>query len=430
MGIRFFCPNGHKLNVKSFLAGQTGICPYCGIKVDIPLQSTRSASRKEGEGQDVLAATAASSAAGTVAAPAKQPAPAAPVEQPAAPARPAGGSFPTAQPSAVDPFVPAMPVLSAPTPAFDFLTAPTAAGPSVPSGPAAAPPPPPAASFGPPDPLAEAPDAVWYVRPGSGGQYGPAAPSVMRSWIHEGRIAADSLVWREGWQDWREAGKTFPQLLGDAAPAFPQPHAPSAGPAHGGRIGTSGAGTMDFSHQPGPQVVVVGATKSVGISIILTILFGPLGLLYSTVIGGLLMMVISAAVGVSTFGLGLVVTQPICIIWGAVAASLHNRKLNRGIRSAVGQGQSPAAAVHSQRIDAKQKAKNSQMLVIAGLVLAVVILVGVLIWVSWPPPESGKADSGKAGDKPAVEATVKSDPKSAAEKRLSKLLPRTPAPSP
>jgi hypothetical protein len=28
----------------------------------------------------------------------------------------------------------------------------------------------------------------------------------------EGRIAADSLVWREGWRDWQTAGKVFPQL--------------------------------------------------------------------------------------------------------------------------------------------------------------------------------------------------------------------------
>ena len=38
MGIRFFCPNGHKLNVKEFQAGRTGICPFCGEKMQIPLR--------------------------------------------------------------------------------------------------------------------------------------------------------------------------------------------------------------------------------------------------------------------------------------------------------------------------------------------------------------------------------------------------------
>ena len=41
MGIRFYCPNGHKLNVKEFQAGRRGICPYCGAKIQIPTHSTR-----------------------------------------------------------------------------------------------------------------------------------------------------------------------------------------------------------------------------------------------------------------------------------------------------------------------------------------------------------------------------------------------------
>ena len=64
----------------------------------------------------------------------------------------------------------------------------------------------------PADPIAEAPTAVWYVRPPSGGQYGPAKGDVLRKWIAEGRVSADSLVWREDWTDWRDAGKLFPSL--------------------------------------------------------------------------------------------------------------------------------------------------------------------------------------------------------------------------
>jgi hypothetical protein len=36
MGIRFSCPNGHKLNVKISLAGKRALCPACGAKVLIP----------------------------------------------------------------------------------------------------------------------------------------------------------------------------------------------------------------------------------------------------------------------------------------------------------------------------------------------------------------------------------------------------------
>ena len=39
MGIKFHCPNGHKLNVKAFLAGKKGICPKCGTKMLIPTVS-------------------------------------------------------------------------------------------------------------------------------------------------------------------------------------------------------------------------------------------------------------------------------------------------------------------------------------------------------------------------------------------------------
>lgn len=39
MGIRFYCPNGHKLNVKAFLAGKRGICPDCDAKFLVPMES-------------------------------------------------------------------------------------------------------------------------------------------------------------------------------------------------------------------------------------------------------------------------------------------------------------------------------------------------------------------------------------------------------
>ena len=40
MGIKFLCPNGHKLNVKTFLAGKKGVCPECRERFVIPLEST------------------------------------------------------------------------------------------------------------------------------------------------------------------------------------------------------------------------------------------------------------------------------------------------------------------------------------------------------------------------------------------------------
>ncbi len=69
------------------------------------------------------------------------------------------------------------------------------------------------------DPLTEAGDVVWYVRPASGGQFGPAGCEIMRTWLGEGRLGADSLVWREGWREWQEAAAVFPQLRGAASTA-------------------------------------------------------------------------------------------------------------------------------------------------------------------------------------------------------------------
>ncbi len=66
--------------------------------------------------------------------------------------------------------------------------------------------------------------------------------------------------------------------------------------------------------------------KSVGISLLLTFLFGPLGMLYSTVSGGLIMLAVSILLAIFTFGFSVFITQPICMVWGAIAADNENKK--------------------------------------------------------------------------------------------------------
>jgi hypothetical protein len=75
-----------------------------------------------------------------------------------------------------------------------------------------------------PDPLRDVPDVIWYVRPPTGGQYGPASRDVVRAWLAEGRVTPDSQVWREGWRDWKDAIEVFPEG------AFPQLRLPDAVP--------------------------------------------------------------------------------------------------------------------------------------------------------------------------------------------------------
>ena len=151
MGIRFHCPNGHKLNVKSFQAGMRGICPYCGAKFTIPVVNTQAQSEPTGEPVETIET----------------------IDEP-----------------------------EENQPLEDVQPPEVRSRPSKPRH----------AKKSDADPLGEDPDAVWYVRPPSGGQFGPADAEVMRTWLKEGRVTPDSLVWREGWQDWAEAVTVFPKL--------------------------------------------------------------------------------------------------------------------------------------------------------------------------------------------------------------------------
>jgi GYF domain 2 len=155
MGIKFLCPQGHKLHVKSFLKGKRAICPKCGARVVVPSESTAGSDPTE----SVFIQTDDSE---TLEEPLELPNP--PSTQTAAPA--AAASKPG-----------------------DTLTSPA-------------------------DPIDEEPSAVWYVRPATGGQFGPASGEIMRTWVDEGRVGAISLVWRAGWPEWRSAAATFPQLAG------------------------------------------------------------------------------------------------------------------------------------------------------------------------------------------------------------------------
>lgn len=48
----------------------------------------------------------------------------------------------------------------------------------------------------------------------------------MRKWLADGRVSGDSIVWREGFRDWKNASELFPSLMA-AAPVAPPPPPPS-----------------------------------------------------------------------------------------------------------------------------------------------------------------------------------------------------------
>ncbi len=70
------------------------------------------------------------------------------------------------------------------------------------------------------DSLLDDPTAVWYVRPPGGGQYGPATGDVLKAWIAEARITPTSLVWRDGWSQWRSASEALTEF-GGTKPSAP-----------------------------------------------------------------------------------------------------------------------------------------------------------------------------------------------------------------
>lgn len=78
------------------------------------------------------------------------------------------------------------------------------------------------------------------------------------------------------------------------------------------------------------QTVVAVPLKSVGVSLLLTFFFGPLGMFYSTVWGAIIMIIISVVLFLVTFGIGVFITWPVSMIWGAIAASAHNNKVRAG----------------------------------------------------------------------------------------------------
>ena len=237
MGIRFYCPNGHKLNVKEFQAGRRGICPFCGARTQIPTQSTRPSSR---EGHRTTGQTAGHHADHDEGDQESDSSPdILPGEPPNLPVDPGGGKLMHSKQAAPLPSVSNVPATpntaksnqfppSGPAvisgPAAPSSPVPHYAAASAPEGEASAPPLPPmdragvpaapAARPEPPDPITDAPDMIWYIRPPTGGQFGPAPGELMRTWMNEGRVSADSLVWREGWRDWQEAGTVFPKLRG------------------------------------------------------------------------------------------------------------------------------------------------------------------------------------------------------------------------
>lgn len=91
---------------------------------------------------------------------------------------------------------------------------------------------------------------------------------------------------------------------------------------------------MSVADSSVPKAIIVASRKSQMISFLLTLIFGPLGLLYASLIGGLVMLCVAVIGGFFTFGIAAVAAWPICIIWGMISISRHNATIENAVVSA------------------------------------------------------------------------------------------------
>lgn len=202
MGVRFACHAcGKHLNIKRELAGRRGICPSCSTRFRIPLQDTQRSI---------------------------------PIEQEAAAVQSSGSAATHS----------ASPVAAA---SSDVATSPgTATAPGIHASSAVA-----TGRANSLDLLHGDADATWYVRPPTGGQYGPATGQVLQQWIGEGRVASTALLWRDGWPQWREASEALPDLTAQLAAA---PSDVTAAQVNGSSQASGSPGTAEpVTAQPDSQ---------------------------------------------------------------------------------------------------------------------------------------------------------------------------------
>jgi|AntRauTorcE11898_2_1112593.scaffolds.fasta_scaffold05943_5 hypothetical protein len=77
---------------------------------------------------------------------------------------------------------------------------------------------------------------------------------------------------------------------------------------------------MPDENQNAPNVIVTRAPKSAIAAFFLTFLFGPLGLLYASIGGGIFLILCAIILVPLTGGLGALFIWPVAMIWGVLAA--------------------------------------------------------------------------------------------------------------
>ncbi|MEO9929837.1 DUF4339 domain-containing protein [Rhodopirellula bahusiensis] len=198
MGVRFACHAcGKRLNIKNDLAGRRGVCPSCSVRFRIPTedQPESIAIDEESSGSHPPELSDESDPANVLDSPdpdhGGEP-PDSSSQHESYSAGTSGGSTTIERPKVEAQAKSAAAESSTASKASQANSPATILGDST---------------------------AVWYVRPPSGGQYGPADGPTMKQWITEGRISDSAMLWRDGWPDWKPAGEIL-RLLKHKGPSI------------------------------------------------------------------------------------------------------------------------------------------------------------------------------------------------------------------
>lgn len=73
-------------------------------------------------------------------------------------------------------------------------------------------------------------------------------------------------------------------------------------------------------------IIIAQPPKSAWAAFFLTFFFGPLGLLYASIAGGIILTVIALIIVPLTAGIAAFLIRPISIIWGVLAALASKEK--------------------------------------------------------------------------------------------------------
>ena len=165
MGIVSHCPNGHRVKVKDYLAGKTGICPSCGARFRIPVLNTPT----PGTFQAQL---------------------------------PSG--LPIADVASLD-----REVAASPPPALVLAGAmvpPVERKSTVKIPPAA---------------ITEVSSASWCIAVPGGQPSSAMSGAALFDWLTSGTVTGGELVWRSDWSDWRPVAEVFPDHMPPAGSRSP-----------------------------------------------------------------------------------------------------------------------------------------------------------------------------------------------------------------